>query len=154
MNSSLEILSVARQRQQSQALPYAGAVTPAEAFALLQADPHLKLIDVRTQAERDWIGTVNIPGDQHFSVQWTLYPGGARNEDFLSQLAACAKHDDVLLFLCHSGVRSRHAALAATGAGFTQCFDILEGFEGDRDAAGHRKSIGGWCRAGLPWVGA
>ncbi len=154
MNSSLEILSVARQRQQSHSLPYAGAVTPAEAFALLQADPHVKLIDVRTQAERDWVGKVNIPEEQHFSVQWTLYPGGAKNEDFLSQLAACAKQDEVLLFLCRSGVRSRHAALAATEHGYTQCFDILEGFEGDRDAAGHRKSIGGWCRAGLPWTGA
>lgn len=154
MNARTEILALARQRQQSDALPYAGAVTPAEAFALLQADPNVKLIDVRTQAERDWVGKVNVPEEQHSAVQWTLYPGGAKNADFLSQLAACAKQDDVLLFLCRSGVRSRHAALAATGAGYTQCFDILEGFEGDRDAAGHRKSVGGWCHAGLPWIGA
>ena len=154
MNSSLEILALARQRQQSNALPYAGAVTPAEAYALLSADPRVKIIDVRTQAERDWVGKVNIPEEQHFSVQWTLYPGGAKNEDFQSQLAACAKQDEVLLFLCRSGVRSRHAALAATEHGYTQCFDILEGFEGDRDAAGHRKSLGGWCHAGLPWTGA
>lgn len=154
MNARTDILALARQRQQADALPYAGAVTPAEAFALLQANPNVKLIDVRTQAERDWVGKVSVPDGQHFAVQWSLYPGGARNEDFLSQLAACAKQDDVLLFLCRSGVRSRHAALAATEHGYTQCFDILEGFEGDRDAAGHRKSIGGWCRAGLPWTGA
>lgn len=154
MNARTDILALARQRQQAGALPYAGAVTPAEAFALLQANPNVKLIDVRTQAERDWVGKVSVPDGQHFAVQWSLYPGGARNEDFLSQLAACAKQDDVLLFLCRSGVRSRHAALAATGAGYAQCFDILEGFEGDRDAAGHRKSVGGWCHAGLPWIGA
>lgn len=154
MPSSSDILANARQRKQSDSLPYAGAVTPGEAYALLKANPAVKLIDVRTQAERDWVGKVNVPDSQHFSVQWTLYPGGAKNENFLSQLAGCATGDQVLLFLCRSGVRSRHAALAATEHGYTQCYDILEGFEGDRDDAGHRKSVGGWCHAGLPWIGA
>ena len=154
MTTRSDILAVARQRQQSGALPFAGAVTPAEALALLQFDPAVKLVDVRTQAERDWVGKVDIPESQHLAVQWSLYPGGAKNEDFLSQLTQSTSPDEVLLFLCRSGVRSRHAALAATEHGYTQCFDILEGFEGDRDGAGHRKSIGGWCHAGLPWIGA
>ena len=154
MASTTDIFSLAQQRQQAQALPYAGAVTPAEAYALLQADPAVKLIDVRTQAERDWVGRVSIPEAQHVAVQWSLYPGGAKNPEFMRQLAACAQPDDVLLFLCRSGVRSRYAAQAATEQGYANCFDILEGFEGDRDDAGHRKTIGGWCRAGLPWVGA
>jgi rhodanese-related sulfurtransferase len=154
MTKRNDILAIARQRQQTSSLPYAGAVTPAEACALLEADPAVKLVDVRTQAERDWVGKVDIPEEQHLAVQWSLYPGGAKNEDFLSQLAHNAAPDEVLLFLCRSGVRSRYAALVATENGYTQCFDILEGFEGDRDAAGHRKSIAGWCHAGLPWVGA
>ncbi len=149
-----ELLALARQRQQAQALPYAGAVTPAEAHELLRSAPSVKLIDVRTQAERDWVGRVAIPEAQHFAVQWTLYPGGAKNPQFLQQLSDCAKADDVLLFLCRSGVRSRYAAQAATEQGYLHCFDILEGFEGDRDDEGHRKTVGGWCRAGLPWVGA
>ncbi|MBS0308622.1 MAG: rhodanese-like domain-containing protein, partial [Proteobacteria bacterium] len=53
-----------------------------------------------------------------------------------------------------SGVRSRHAAKLATENGYTHCFDVLEGFEGDKDAEGHRKTVNGWCKAGLPWVGA
>ena len=154
MSGSDQILAQARQRQQLAGWPYAGAVTPQEAFTLLTADPHVKLIDVRTQAERDWIGRVDVPEGQHFPVQWTLYPGGAKNPEFMQQLAACARPDDVLLFLCRSGVRSRYAAQAATEQGYANCFDILEGFEGDRDDAGHRKSIGGWCHAGLPWIGA
>ncbi len=149
-----DLLARARQRQAEAALPYAGAVTPAEAFACLRADPAVKLIDVRTQAERDWIGRVAVPDAQHFAVQWTLYPGGAKNPDFLQQLGACAAPDEVLLFLCRSGVRSRYAAEVATEAGYRHCFDILEGFEGDRDDQGHRKTIGGWCLAGLPWIGA
>lgn len=149
-----DLLAPARQRQKEAALPYAGAVTPTEAHALLRADPRVKLIDVRTQAERDWIGRVAIPDAQHFAVQWTLYPGGAKNPDFLQQLTQCAQPDDVLLFLCRSGVRSRYAAQAATEVGYRHCFDILEGFEGDRNDEGHRKTVGGWCHARLPWVGA
>lgn len=152
--SQNDLLAAARLRQSEQSLPYAGAITPDEAYALLQARPEVKLVDVRTQAERDWVGRVAIPDAQHFAVQWTLYPGGAKNPEFIEQLSRCASPDDILLFLCRSGVRSRYAAEAATERGYQHCFDILDGFEGDRDEAGHRKTIGGWCLAGLPWIGA
>ncbi len=152
MNTTDDILAKARERAPGQ--PYAGAVTPQEAFALLQSDPRVKLVDVRTNAERDWIGRPAVPEAQHGAVQWTLYPGGAPNPDFATQLQQSADKEDVVLFLCRSGVRSRHAARVATELGYTQAFDILEGFEGDRDGEGHRKTVGGWCKAGLPWVGA
>ena len=154
MSQSNEILEVARQRGQVQQLPYAGAVTPTEAYGLLLENPDVKLIDVRTSAERDWVGCVTLAPTQHAAVQWSLYPGGAPNPDFLAQLGQVAGKDAVLLFLCRSGVRSRHAAKLATENGFMQCFDILEGFEGNKDGEGHRKTVGGWCKAGLPWVGA
>ena len=152
MSSVTDILACARARHHP--LPYAGAITPQEAHALLQADPSVKLVDVRTSAERDWVGRVALPEAQHLAVQWTTYPGGAPNPDFLQQLATQAGQGDVLLFLCRSGVRSRHAAKLATEHGYRHCFDILQGFEGDKDGAGHRKTLGGWCKAGLPWIGA
>jgi rhodanese-related sulfurtransferase len=152
MSTITEIL--ARARGRDAALPYAGAVTPAEAYALLRADSGVKLIDVRTNAERDWVGRVAIAEAQHGAVQWSTYPGGVPNPQFVEQLEAVAKKDQVLLFLCRSGVRSRHAAKLATEHGYSQCYDILEGFEGDKDAEGHRKQVGGWCKAGLPWLGA
>jgi rhodanese-related sulfurtransferase len=152
MSSIDEILAAARERAAGQ--PYAGAVTPQEAFALLQSGSGVKLVDVRTNAERDWIGRPAISEAQHGAVQWSLYPGGAPNPDFATQLQQAADKEDVVLFLCRSGVRSRHAARVATELGYTQAFDILEGFEGDRDAEGHRKTLGGWCKAGLPWIGA
>jgi rhodanese-related sulfurtransferase len=152
MSTTDDILNKARERAPDQ--PYAGAVTPQEAYALLQSDPRVKLVDVRTNAERDWIGRPAIPEAQHGAVQWTLYPGGAPNPDFATQLQQTADKEDVLLFLCRSGVRSRHAARVATELGYTDAFDILEGFEGDRDGEGHRKTVGGWCKAGLPWIGA
>lgn len=154
MSSSEQLLTVARQRAATEAFPYAGAVTPQEAFALLHGDPGVKLIDVRTLAERDWVGRVILPEPQHLAIQWSMYPGGAQNPDFMRQLEQQANRDDTLLFLCRSGVRSRYAAKLATESGFTNCYDILEGFEGDRNEQGHRKSMGGWCMQGLPWVGA
>jgi rhodanese-related sulfurtransferase len=154
MSPTDTILANAQQRMHDHHLPYAGAVTPQEAYALLQANPNARLVDVRTNAERDWVGRVAIAPEQHLAIQWSLYPGGTQNPDFLQQLQQMATKDTPLLFLCRSGVRSRHAAKLATEAGYTQCFDILEGFEGDKDADGHRKSIGGWCKAGLPWLGA
>jgi rhodanese-related sulfurtransferase len=149
-----DILEVAHSRAAKEKLPYSGAVTPLEAFSLLKDGANVKLVDVRTKAERDWVGRVAIPADRHLAVEWNLYPGGTPNPEFLSELSQVAKTDEVLLFLCRSGVRSRHAAKAATEMGFENCYDILEGFEGDKDSAGHRKTVGGWCKAGLPWNGA
>ena len=161
MNPTTEtILATGRQRATASALPlqpalpYAGCVTPEEAFMLLQADPRIKLIDVRTTAERDWIGRVAIEEVQHAAVEWNAYPAGIQNPVFLEQLAQVSEPDQVLLFLCRSGVRSRNAAALATVNGYANCFDILDGFEGNKDSAGHRKTVGGWCAAGLPWIGA
>ena len=151
MSATEKLLTIARSRSGSGC---AGAVTPEEAYALLQQDPAVKLIDVRTDAERDWVGRVSLPDAQHGAVQWSTYPGAVPNPDFVRQLAAIASKDDVLLFLCRSGVRSRQAAALASRHGYANCYDILEGFEGDKDAAGHRKNVGGWCQAGLPWQGA
>jgi rhodanese-related sulfurtransferase len=154
MTKSENILATAQQRGKDNALPYAGALTPQEAYALLQSDPNVKLVDVRTNAERDWIGRVAIPSEQHLAVEWNVYPGGTPNPNFLSQLEQVADKNTVLLFLCRGAVRSRHAAKLATENGYAHSFDVLEGFEGDKDADGHRKNVNGWCKAGLPWIGA
>ena len=152
MPSTDQLFTIARARGAN--LPYAGALTPQEAYQLLQLDAGARLIDVRTNAERAWVGQVTLPAGQHVAIEWTRWPGGAVNPAFVDQLGDVAAKDDVLLFLCRSGVRSRHAAKLATEHGFRNAFDILEGFEGDKDGAGHRKHLAGWCKAGLPWVGA
>ncbi|MDB5960349.1 MAG: sulfurtransferase [Massilia sp.] len=151
MPNADQLLAIARSRGQDQ--PYAGAVTPPEAWALLAQQPGAKLIDVRTNAERHWVGQVALPPGQHMAIEWTSWPSGVVNPQFIEQLGEIAAKEDVLLFLCRSGVRSRHAAKLATDYGYENAFDILEGFEGDKDAEGHRKQVGGWCKAGLPWIG-
>jgi rhodanese-related sulfurtransferase len=151
MKTVEQLLALARERAGG---AYAGAVTPREAYELLQLAPQVKLVDVRTNAERDWVGKVSVAPAQHHAVQWSTWPGGVPNPEFVAQLGSVADKDDVLLFLCRSGVRSRHAAALATEHGYANSFDILEGFEGDKDSEGHRKTVGGWCHAGLPWLGA
>lgn len=149
-DSAKDILVRAKQRGQMMNLPYAGALLPREAYALVQQLPASRLIDVRTQAEWDYVG--HVP--ESVLIEWNTYPGGQRNPAFLGQLQAkVAKSDDApVIFLCRSGARSHHAAQAATQAGYSNSYNVLEGFEGDKDAQGHRNTVGGWRFAGLPWV--
>jgi rhodanese-related sulfurtransferase len=56
-----------------------------------------------------------------------------------------------VLLLCRSGVRSHHAALILAERGYA-AYNILEGFEGQRDAAQQRGFIDGWRRHKLPWI--
>jgi len=141
-----EIKRRAAERGQQLKLPYAGALTPEEAFALMQAGA--KLVDVRTRPELLYVG--RVPGS--VLVEWQTYPGNTRNPEFLDQLAEAVEPADTLMFLCRSGVRSHAAAATAAQAGFPDSYNVLEGFEGDKDAAQHRSTVGGWRKAGLPWV--
>ena len=125
--------------------PYAGDVTPAEAWALL-GKPGVRFIDVRTPEEHRYVG--HVPGST--LVVWRG-PDEAQVARFVDELRAQAGPDDVVLLLCRSGVRSVRAATAATSHGFRNACNILEGFEGKIDANGQRGHIDGWRRAGLPW---
>jgi rhodanese-related sulfurtransferase len=142
------ILERAQQRAQEMNLPYEGALYPAEALTLLQEAPGAKLVDVRSRAELDWVG--RIPGA--VEIEWQSYPGMRPNTGFLSYLSSQVDKESMVMFLCRSGGRSHQAAATATDSGFANCYNILEGFEGDKDASGHRGSKGGWKAAGLPWV--
>lgn len=149
MSAPLDIAAIkqaAAERASQLKLPYAGALTPAEAHALMQAGS--KLVDVRTIPELLYVG--RVPGS--LPVEWQTYPGNHLNPEFLTQLAQVARPGDALMFICRSGVRSHHAAAAATQAGWRESYNVLEGFEGDKDAAQHRNTVGGWRKAGLPWV--
>jgi rhodanese-related sulfurtransferase len=143
-----ESLDAARERARQSNLPYDGALLPKEAYEIAQELPDTHIVDVRTRAERDWVG--RIPGA--IEIEWSTYPGGVINPNFLSELQRQADKSSRLLFICRSGNRSHHAAIQARQAGYAECYNVLEGFEGDRDAAGHRNTRTGWRVAGLPWI--
>jgi rhodanese-related sulfurtransferase len=140
------IRKTAAERARQMQLPYAGALTPAEAHALMLAGA--KLVDVRTRPELLYVG--RVPGS--VLVEWQTYPGNVQNPQFLQQLAEAVEPGETLMFLCRSGARSHTAAAIAAQAGWRDSYNVLEGFEGDKDASGHRGTVGGWRKAGLPWV--
>ena len=148
MEDTSEILNKARQRALEMRLPYAGALLPTEAYELMQKAPGAKLIDVRTRAEWDFVG--RVPGS--VPIEWQTYPNSQPNPTFLDDLKAQTEKDVIVMFLCRSGARSHAAASAASQIGYSRSYNVLQGFEGDKDAQGHRASVGGWQFAGLPWV--
>ena len=141
-----DVKRTAAERARKMGLAYAGALLPAEAHELMQAGA--KLVDVRTKPELLYVGS--IPGA--VTIEWQTYPGSRPNPEFLGELAALTKKDEPVMFICRSGARSHGAAEAATQAGWRECYNVLEGFEGDKDGEQHRNSVGGWRKAGLPWV--
>ena len=146
--SAKEALQKARERAKQMGLPYEGALTPAEAHEILRENPAAKLVDVRTRAELDWVG--RVPGAVEVELQ--SWPGGRPNPEFVQQLEQKVDKEVPVLFLCRSGGRSHNAAMMAQQAGYAECYNVLEGFEGDKDQTGHRNTVGGWRHAGLPWT--
>jgi rhodanese-related sulfurtransferase len=144
-----DILARARERARQMNLPYAGSLLPAEAQVLLENLPGAKLVDVRTRPEWEYVG--HVPDS--VLIEWNNYPTGQHNPQFLQELESqIPKTDAPVMFLCRSGARSNQAAAAAARSGYSNSFNILEGFEGDKDVNGHRNSVGGWRFAGLPWI--
>jgi rhodanese-related sulfurtransferase len=135
-------------RNTSSAIPaasYAGDVSPELAWAWVQSDEAV-LVDVRSDAEREWVGFV--PGA--VPLAWKQWPGMAMNPSFDDAIQAAVPHGLKAVLLCRSGVRSIAAAKRATELGL-EAYNILEGFEGDADTEGHRGVRAGWRQRGLPW---
>jgi rhodanese-related sulfurtransferase len=128
------------------ALGYAGAVSPQEAWVLASAQAAV-IVDVRTAEECQFVG--QVPETLH--IPWATGLVMTANPEFLSELETKVSNDTSVLFLCRSAKRSHAAAELAGKAGYRQAFNILEGFEGDRDEQQHRSNTGGWRFHGLPW---
>ncbi len=142
------ILSTARNRGGELGLAYSGAVLPAEAWALGQGLPGVVMVDVRSAAEWQFVGVV----PDAVRIELRSYPGMVPNAAFISQLQQQVDKAATVLFICRSGARSDEAARLAVEAGYAEVYNVLEGFEGDRDAQQHRGQLNGWKAAGLPWI--
>lgn len=148
MGKITSILQAAQQRAKDKNLPYEGALYPDEAYEILQSAPGAKLVDVRCRAELDWVG--RIP--DAVEIEWLSYPGMKGNPNFAVSLEQQVDKESLVLFICRSGARSNAATIAATQAGYRDCYNVLEGFEGEKDANGHRNTTDGWRAANLPWL--
>jgi rhodanese-related sulfurtransferase len=128
---------------------------PTAAHARLSGDERAVLIDVRSRVEHEYVG--HPPGALH--VAWSEWPAWQPFADFAVRVRAAleaAGHSEPeavpLFMLCRSGGRSLAAAEALVAAGFASVHNVEEGFEGIKDAQGHRNTVNGWRARGLPWV--
>jgi rhodanese-related sulfurtransferase len=141
-------LARARADALAQGLAYAGAISPADAWALASSGRAV-LVDVRSNEERTFVGYV--PGSVH--VPWASGTALTRNPRFVRELEAkLGGKGKVALLLCRSGKRSALAAEAAVKAGLAFTFSVIEGFEGELDDRQQRGHLNGWRQRGLPWV--
>lgn len=137
---------------------YAGEVFSGEAFKVLSSDTDSYLVTVRTNAELAFVGVEDLKplNKEVLHVEWIDFPSGSKNPNFESELkqnldAAGASAESKIFFICRSGARSRAAAKVATSLGYTQAYNVSDGFEGDLDADNHRNTRNGWRHSGLPW---
>ena len=134
---------------------YAGDISPADAWDILQKDSQAQLVDVRTTAEWNYVGLPDLSsvGREAALVEWQSFPSMRPNPSFVAdtERTAPVSKDTPLLFLCRSGVRSRAEAIAMTGVGYSRAYNIAGGFEGDPDQERHRGNKNGWKATGLPW---
>ncbi|MBS0234967.1 MAG: rhodanese-like domain-containing protein [Proteobacteria bacterium] len=134
-------------------------VSVLETWKRLEGDPAAVLVDVRTRAEWTFVGVPDLSkiGRGVMLVEWQTFPDGRVAPDFSERLRAAFAEKGVeatteIFFICRSGGRSRMAAEAMAAAGYCNCRNVMEGFEGPLDARHHRSHVGGWKFAGLDWV--
>lgn len=139
-------------------------VTALEAYEMWKADPQkVKIVDVRTPEEYVFVGhpamAVNIPSEL-WTGEWNAerkdFPL-ASNPNFETQVKARFQPNDVLLIMCRSGHRSAKAIERLAAAGFTNAYNIVDGFEGDKikDAESYydgKRMKNGWKNSGAPWT--
>jgi rhodanese-related sulfurtransferase len=138
--------------------------TSFEAYETWKADPtKVKIIDVRTPEEYAFVGhapmAINIP-----SMLWTG-KWNAEKKDFDlvvdAEFEALVKQkaglNDMIMVMCRSGHRSAAAVNRLAKAGFTNVYNIVEGFEGDmvtdEDSYSRGKRVkNGWKNSPAPWT--
>ncbi|MBR0751111.1 rhodanese-like domain-containing protein [Bradyrhizobium jicamae] len=128
-------------------------ISPRQAWDLLAAQKHARLVDVRTEPEWAYVGVPDLAdlGKAVAKISWHVFPEMRVNSEFIGKLRATYDTAHPVIFMCRSGGRSLAAAKAAFEAGFARCFSLAGGFEGDVDEDGHRGTKSGWKAEGLPW---
>ncbi|MBF0369764.1 MAG: rhodanese-like domain-containing protein [Magnetococcales bacterium] len=131
----------------SQIHPNLHQINPEETWKLVQRED-VVFVDIRSEIEHFFVG--NPPGV--INIPWQDAPDFELNPDFLKEVSLAARKDQPVVLICRSGHRSIDAGNFLLEAGFQKVYNVLEGFEGDRDQHHHRSSINGWRFRGLPWV--
>jgi len=139
-------------------------VTPAEAYNLATSDPDTMILDVRSRYEWGFVGhpAGNKAGfgaeleGKVANIAFNVISGEdlVANQYFIEDVKKLLadKPNMKLITMCRSGSRSKAAAEALEAAGIPVS-NMLEGFEGGKDADGYR-TVNGWKNNGLPYIAA
>ena len=129
---------------------------PAQAWEFAQSNQRVVLIDVRSSMEFLFVG--HPQGSVH--VPWIDAPDWTVNANFVTEVrkvmlggigTGVHTGDAPVILICRSGKRSLEAGKLLVENGFTEVYNIEEGFEGELDESHHRSTTGGWRYHGLPW---
>ena len=129
-------------------------ISSRECFEKLSIEVNSQLIDVRTKPEWIYVGVPDLSSinKKVIFVSWQVYPEMGTNKFFENQiLESNIKKDNNLYFICRSGNRSNNAAEFLASRGFSNCFNVIDGFEGKLNHERQRASIDGWQFNKLPW---
>jgi rhodanese-related sulfurtransferase len=133
---------------------YAGDITPNDAWEILKSDSGAMLIDVRTTAEWHFVGTPDLASLNKKTILLEIrsLPNMDKNPNFEKTVTKVVQDQNTkIIFLCRTGGRSAEAATEMSKLGYSQCYNIAGGFEGELDTHSHRNKISGWKASQLPW---
>ena len=139
-------------------------VNSAEAYEMWKAKPDgVYIVDCRTPEEYVFVGHApmahNIP-----SMLWTgkwdaekKQFSMAKNENFEAYAKKKFKPEQTIMVMCRSGHRSAASVNRLAEAGFTNVYNIVDGFEGDmiKDEESYydgKRMKNGWKNSGAPWT--
>jgi rhodanese-related sulfurtransferase len=136
--------------------------TAQEAYDMWRADPtSIHVVDVRTPEEYVFVGhatmAVNIPIEFH---EWDAAGGEMKtveNTAFEDQIKARFSKDAVIYLMCRSGARGARAVNRLAEYGYTNVYNITDGFEGDkvkdkRSVYKGKRFRNGWKNALSDWT--
>jgi rhodanese-related sulfurtransferase len=133
---------------------YRGNLSPKNSWELLSHERHSYIVDVRTKEEWHYVGVPDLGerDDKLIKIEWRSLPDMQLNTNFAEELAKIVPDKlSHLMFICRTGARSRDAANFMANLGYVNCYNILDGFEGELDAYRHRGKISGWKAEQLAW---
>jgi rhodanese-related sulfurtransferase len=139
-------------------------VTSLEAYEMWKANPaKIKIIDCRIAEEYAFVGhapmAINIP-----SMLWTGKWNAEKNDyylepnaEFEAQVKQKAGYDDTIMIMCRSGHRSSASVNRLAKVGFTNVYNIVDGFEGDmvtdeESYSKGKRAKNGWKNSPAPWT--
>jgi rhodanese-related sulfurtransferase len=132
------------------------SLSPPKAYEFLKENQGGVLIDVRSSMEFLFVG--HPMGSVH--VPWIDEPDWVVNPHFITEVrkvmlggvgVGVHEADAPVVLICRSGKRSLEAGKLLIDSGFSEVYNVSEGFEGELDETHHRSTQGGWRFHGLPW---